>query len=189
MEKNTAELNKIYGKRLVMLAWGIEIIAAIIGLFIGISSALFSIEYYSELDESVIVGNTFSNVFVGAAPFIIIAIVELTKIPLALGFYKARKTIWKILFLGTLLMLVLITFQTMFNGLERNFSALESKIQKPRSEFQNKKKELVALEDTLKSIQTKSKQNIEEEFSNKNSQVESERQAQLNNLRLDRDKK
>ena len=188
MEKNTAELNKIYGKRLVMLAWGIEIIAAIIGLFIGISSALFSIEYYSELDESVIVGNTFSNVFVGAAPFIIIAIVELTKIPLALGFYKARKTIWKILFLGTLLMLVLITFQTMFNGLERNFSALESKIQKPRSEFQNKKKELVALEDTLKSIQTKSKQNIEEEFSNKNSQVESERQVQLNNLRLDRDK-
>ena len=114
MEKNTAELNKIYGKRLVMLAWGIEIIAAIIGLFIGISSALFSIEYYSELDESVIVGNTFSNVFVGAAPFIIIAIVELTKIPLALGFYKAQKTIWKILFLGTLLMLVLITFQTMF---------------------------------------------------------------------------
>ena len=156
MEKNTAELNKIYGKRLVMLAWGIEIIAAIIGLFIGISSALFSIEYYSELDESVIVGNTFSNVFVGAAPFIIIAIVELTKIPLALGFYKARKTIWKILFLGTLLMLVLITFQTMFNGLERNFSALESKIQKPRSEFQNKKKELVALEDTLKS----NKQNL-----------------------------
>ena len=140
MEKNTAELNKIYGKRLVMLAWGIEIIAAIIGLFIGISSALFSIEYYSELDESVIVGNTFSNVFVGAAPFIIIAIVELTKIPLALGFYKAQKIIWKILFLGTLLMLVLITFQTMFNGLERNFSALESKIQKPRSEFQNKKR-------------------------------------------------
>ena len=66
-------------------------------------------------------------------------------------------------------MLVLITFQTMFNGLERNFSALESKIQNLRSEFQNKK--VVALEDTLKSIQTKSKQNIEEEFSNKNSQV------------------
>ena len=59
-----------------MLAWGIEIIAAIIGLFIGISSALFSIEYYSELDESVIVEFA---VFVGAAPFIIIAIVEFTK--------------------------------------------------------------------------------------------------------------
>ena len=42
--------------------------------------------------------------------------------------------------------------------------ALESKIQKPRSEFQKKKKELVALEDTLKSIQTKSNKILKKNF-------------------------
>ena len=84
LAQSQIELNKKYGKRLIYIAWTIEIIAASIGLFIGISSAITSISYYESLEGSdALIGNTFTNTFIGAAPFIIIAVVELTKIPLA----------------------------------------------------------------------------------------------------------
>ena len=144
------ELNKKYGGRLVAIAWTIEIIAASIGLFIGISSAISSIAYYQGLEGSeVMIGSTFTNTFIGAAPFIIIAAVELTKIPLALGFYRTKRLVWRLLFLVTLLLLVFVTFETMYNGLERNFSALESKIQEPRRQFQEQNSKLVNINTAL----------------------------------------
>ena len=42
------ELNKVYGKRLIIIAWTIEIVAASIGLFIGISSAIYGLQFYDE---------------------------------------------------------------------------------------------------------------------------------------------
>ena len=90
LAQNQIELNKKYGKRLIYIAWSIEIVAASIGLFIGISSAISSISYYESMEGGdAIIGNTFTNTFIGAAP-IIIAAVELTKIPLALGFIELR---------------------------------------------------------------------------------------------------
>ena len=96
------ELNKQYGKNLVRIAWAIEIVAASIGLFIGVSSAYTTIGYYADMEDAVQTGNVFTNVFIGAAPFIIIAAVELTKIPLALGFYRTKRLVWRLLFLVTL---------------------------------------------------------------------------------------
>ena len=61
------ELNKKYGGRLVAIAWTIEIIAASIGLFIGISSAISSIAYYQGLEGSdAMIGSTFTNTFMNA---------------------------------------------------------------------------------------------------------------------------
>ena len=96
--KSQIEKNEQYGKNLVRIAWAIEIVAASIGLFIGISSAYTTIGYYSDLDESVRTGSVFTNVFIGAAPFIIIAAVELTKIPLTLGFYRTKRFLANIIF-------------------------------------------------------------------------------------------
>ena len=45
-------------------------------------------------------------------------------------------------FLNNLVITGIPTFETMFNGLERNFSALESKIQEPRREFQEENAKL-----------------------------------------------
>ena len=60
--------------------------------------------------------NKFTDTFIGAAPFIIIAAVELTKIPLALGFYRTKRLVWRLTFLITLFLLVFVTFETIFNG-------------------------------------------------------------------------
>ena len=59
------ELNKQYGKNLVRIAWAIEIVAASIGLFIGVSSAYTTIGYYADMEDAVRTGNVFTNVFIG----------------------------------------------------------------------------------------------------------------------------
>ena len=176
------ELNKKYGKQLVYIAWGIEIVAASIGLFIGISSALSTIEYYNNLEAGTIVGNTFTNVFIGAAPFIIIAAVELTKIPLALGFYRAKKVLWRSLFIVTLGLLVFVTFETMFNGLERNFSATEQTIKAPKAKYDEREALLVNIEKRLEEINSRNLDIIDEEYVIKFNDIEQERNSQISAL-------
>jgi hypothetical protein len=53
-------------------------------------------------------------------PFMIIGVVELTKIPLAFAAYNAKPGFWKALFIGVLLSLCLITGETIFTGMERS---------------------------------------------------------------------
>ena len=57
----------------------------------------------------------------------VIAVIEPTKI-LAGGLYKTRILGWKILILVTLLGLTGVTFETMFNGLERNLTSVTKKV-------------------------------------------------------------
>lgn len=157
------ELNKTYGKRLVAIAWSIEIVAASIGLFIGVSSAISSVSYYKGIDGSDTL-STFTNTFIGAAPFVIIAAVELTKIPLALGFYRTKRLVWRLLFLVTLFMLVFVTFETLFNGLERNFSALESEIQEPRRQFQEQNSKLANINSALEEVNSRTVEQIDDDY-------------------------
>lgn len=187
IEKIQVELNKLYGKRLVIAAWGIELVAASIGLFIGISSAISTIEYYQNLDLSVVTGNTFTNVFIGAAPFVIIAAVELTKIPLALGFYRVKRLVWRLVFFITLALLVFVTFETMFNGMERNFSALESKIQTPRGEYQEQNAILKNIDQTINEINARTLEQIDEEYAVKFDEINSDRRQEIRNLYQQRD--
>lgn len=170
------ELNKVYGKRLIIIAWIIEIVAASIGLFIGISSAIYGLQFY---DEGSMLGNKFTDTFIGAAPFVIIAAVELTKIPLALGFYRTKRLGWRLIFLLTLFLLVFVTFETIFNGLERNFSTLESDIEKPRREFQEKSDRLANLESNLLRINSRTTEQLDTDYSLKISEQETERNDQL----------
>ena len=181
------ELNKQYGKNLVRIAWGIEIIAASIGLFIGVSSAYTTIGYYADMEDALRVGNVFTNVFIGAAPFIIIAAVELTKIPLALGFYRTKRLVWRLLFLVTLFMLVFVTFETLFNGLERNFSALESKIQKPRNAYQEQKATLANMQTSIDEATARTVEQINEDFAVKISEAATEGRAKISSIEDERD--
>lgn len=185
--KAQIQKNEKYGDNLVKIAWSIEIVAASIGLFIGISSAYTTIGYYSGLEDEVRTGSVFTNVFIGAAPFIIIAAVELTKIPLALGFYRTKRFLWRTLFLGTLFLLVFVTFETLYNGLERNFSALESKIQTPRTAYQEQQARLANIEQTFQEINSRTLEDIDEEYAIKLNQIEDDRREQLGSLNRMRD--
>jgi hypothetical protein len=115
---------KKYGRFIYKLAWAVEILAAFIGLSIAWLTgyaAFYEIKNPEFMD--------YVNAMTGALPFVIIAIIEPTKIPLAAGFYSAKVWRWKFLILLALIALTGVTFETMFNGLERNLSNVTLTIQ------------------------------------------------------------
>ena len=131
------EENKKIGKRLVIFAWIVEIFAVLVGL----SFALFTLlagmdEVVSEgqIDRALII-----SAIMGALPLLAIAIVELTKIPMAQGFYRTTSRLWRALFGFAVFILCIVTFETMFNGMVSNFSVQTMTIK----EIENKKASLV----------------------------------------------
>jgi hypothetical protein len=110
-EKEIAELNK-HSVFLRKIAWVVEIIVVFIGLAISIS--LIS------------TGNDLVTAFTLAAPFVMISLVELTKIPFVVGLWHSRKSF--IMYVVIISFLCLITFETLLNGFERAFSSINNQI-------------------------------------------------------------
>jgi hypothetical protein len=111
-DSNADELFK-HSRFLRKIAWLVEIIVVFIGLCISISLATSG-------DSST------SNAFILAAPFVMISLVELTKIPFVVGLWHSRKSF--IMYLVIISFLCLITFETLLNGFERAFSSINNQI-------------------------------------------------------------
>ena len=110
-----------YSKWLWRAAWSIELVAAGIGLVTGWVTAAGT-RPFIEQNIEFFPGGITANIILAGLPFFAIAIVELMKIPVAMGFYYARRFVWKTVFLISLVAIMLMTFETIFNGMERNFS-------------------------------------------------------------------
>ena len=113
------------GKRMYWFAWVIEILAAITGLVIAwtISWRNYITTLETSDDPETLI---YLNSIRAALPFIIIAVVEITKIPLAQGFYYAKSLGWKSLFFAAILGLIFVTTETILNGLEQQFYMSEN---------------------------------------------------------------
>ena len=105
------------GKFLLNMAWTVEILVAVIGVCIAIIVIINAqgIENVDELSGRSLRLNdiTFGGIF------FIVAIVELTKIPLATAVYYSVRLYWKIIFLVGLLLVNVSTFETIVTGFER----------------------------------------------------------------------
>ena len=108
---------KSFGRKILYVAWAVEILAALTGLGIAWGTAWDAYNLNPDKNTSTLI-----NAVLGALPFLVIATIEPTKIPLAGGFYKTKVLGWKILILSALLLLTGVTFETMFTGLERNLT-------------------------------------------------------------------
>ena len=75
------------GRRLIYFAWGVEIIAASIGLMIAAFVILATRENIVASGIEISAAAGYMNMFLGGLPFIVVAMVELTKIPLATACY------------------------------------------------------------------------------------------------------
>ena len=100
-----------HGRNLLTLAWIIEIFVVLSGLTIAY------LMYKSSAQ-----GDSFDAAGIQIAlVFIIASIAELTKIPLATAFYYAVSNGWKFLFLIGLILINILTFETIISGFNRNF--------------------------------------------------------------------
>lgn len=124
-----------YSRFLRKVAWGIEIIVVFIGLCISLSLATSG-------------GDDLISAFVLAAPFVMISLVELTKIPFVNGMWNSKKSFP--LYVIVVLFLALITFENLFNGFERAFSSISNQIKKSEIEISRVENKIKANEDNIK---------------------------------------
>ena len=135
-----------YSRFLIALAWTVEVIAVLIGLTISVVVAISTYNSYSTDSQVTLLDGT-SAIVVAALPFVLIAVVEICKIPLTFAFMSVRHLAWRMLFLVFVVFLCLITFETMLNGFERNFSNLNRAIDFRKNEIENVDSEIELLQE------------------------------------------
>ena len=121
-----------FGKKLLITAWAVEIMAASLGLLIAFFMAYDA--YFNSGNQDF---SRTLNAILGALPFLLIAIIEPTKIPLAGGLYKVKSWGWKTLILAALLGLTAVTFETIFTGLERQVTNVTGQVHQGITGIQN----------------------------------------------------
>lgn len=119
-----------YGLMIYRTAWLVEILAASAGLFIAWTAALAAYNGFPDKGEF----PAMMRAFGGALPFVIIAVIEPTKIYLASGVYHAKAFFWKFVFMVGLLALTFVTFETMYNGLVQQNTNIKSSVDEIRNE-------------------------------------------------------
>jgi hypothetical protein len=110
------------GLFLLRMAWTIEIFVAIIGFIIGL--IIMQGAKTEQSGEQLVSGYSFLsnmtlNDFSIGLIFMIVAIVELTKIPLATAVYYSVRLSWRLVFILGLLLVNISTFETIVTGFER----------------------------------------------------------------------
>ncbi len=134
--ESLAREKKYWGKKLIIAAWIIEIIAALIGLTVAWSMGFQTYQIYTKGGVEFPVGKTF-DLLLAAMPFIMVAGVELLKIPFAFVIYTNRKSNYKVkvAFSIVLVLVTFITFETLSSGFERQYSNITAEVDIPRNKL------------------------------------------------------
>lgn len=174
-----------YASFLIRLAWTVEIIAALIGLTISIIVAV-SAGLSDQYEESLL--GRGASMLVAGLPFLLVAVVELCKIPLTFAFIAVKSTPWRILFMLFVLFLCLITFETMFNGFERNFSNLNYAIDTYKNQIEDLDAEEELMQWRIARVQTFTQEELVQETDQRQEEIDSVYAASVASARRNAEK-
>ena len=140
---------------LYKMAWTFEILAALTGLTIALTTALNGEEF-----SAAILPITLT--------FALVAVAELTKIPLVTVALNANKLVWKLFFTLATVLLMIITFETMVNGLTngaayqtKEIIKIDEQLIEQRANLDNRRANLIVLEESV--VGGKIEQNLKQE--------------------------
>ena len=180
--KSEIRVKENTGKFLYKAAWVVEIIAVLTGFAIAFSTPLVT---YGEIENPDLRDKLM--LFQGTLPLFAIAVVEATKIPLAQGFYMSQILKWKLLFLISLILLIGVTFETMFNGLENYFSFTTNQIIEEETTIQDKslvvkdlEEQIIELDKEKEQLENLDESSISQTFSKS---ISADNQARRNELK------
>ena len=142
-----------YAKFLIQLGWTVEIIAVVIGLAISVVVSYSAYKSFPHEKGAVNLLEGYFAMSVASLPFILVAVAELCKIPLTYAFMCVKNIAWRLLFLFFVMFLCLITFETMFNGFERNFANLNRAIDFRKNEIESLDSQIALLTRQKKNTQ------------------------------------
>ena len=133
-----------WGKKLIIMAWIIEILVASVSFSIAMLFFLSSGDSNLKIAQVASTLNV-NSVIVGLS-FLVVTIIELTKIPLASVFYYAGRVTWRITFFIALLAVNFLTFETIMQGFELAYNQRSSIVDEIRKNVENKKEEIANIE-------------------------------------------
>ncbi len=133
-----------WGKKLIIMAWIIEILVASVSFSIAMLFFLSSGDSNLKIAQVASTLNV-NSVIVGLS-FLVVTVIELTKIPLASVFYYAGRITWRITFFIALLAVNFLTFETIMQGFELAYNQRSSIVDEIRKKVENKKEEIANIE-------------------------------------------
>lgn len=173
--------NKI-GRNLILAAWGVEIVAASIGILIAALIIWMSQQDIQKTGTEFTAATNLMSAFLGGLPFIVVAMVELTKIPLATAFYLSNRPLWKFLIGLGLLFLLFITFETILNGFERNFTQRTYVVKKYKQDLIKTESELEEINKLISDESAVTSETVRANFDAEIAQINSNRIEELNQI-------
>jgi len=170
---------KKLSKTLYVFAWVIEVLAVCVGLTIAIMMMMASFT-----ESMKISGNEFgimqlSNIVIAGLPFFMVAVTELTKIPFAQASYYTTSITWKLIFSFALLLISFITFESAFNGFERNDASLNYAIDRLRSDVNKIDETIPPKKRTIDELSELTIDKIESDFTRQTETFLSEKQEKI----------
>lgn len=122
-------------KTLLTFAWIIEIFAVITGLSISLMVGIEAYQKNLAFGELGIGVAGFLNIFIACLPFVLVAVVELAKIPVVQAAYNVTNSLWRMGYTVLLIFLAFITFETAIQGFERNYRNQNFEIMEYRQQY------------------------------------------------------
>jgi hypothetical protein len=174
---------KKIGRQLIVAAWAIEILAALIGILIAV---LVIVSTQQNIGEAEIQQRGHAagimNAFLGGLPFLVVAAVELTKIPLATACYHATSRLWKAILITGMFFLMVITFETILNGFERNFTQRTYVIKQVKKRLVSAEEEISKIEHDISDLSNITLESVRTNFDDETSQIAKTRQTELQEI-------
>ena len=125
---------------LLRMAWGVEILVAFIGLCVGIL-IIRGAQGVTDAADLASKGMSLNDLTIGMI-FIIVAVVELTKIPLATAVYYSVRLFWRVVFLIALILVNISTFETIITGFEIRNREVTKKVDEKIVEYNSVKTQI-----------------------------------------------
>jgi hypothetical protein len=184
-ENPVVEKKSPLATNLLRFAWVVEVFAVLTGLLIAVMIGIDTLDKIlmsRPLEERALKTQDIINTIIAALPFVLVAVVELAKIPVAQAAYNTINKLWKTTFFATLLLLALITFETTLNGFERNFSNLTFVIDKFKDQLDTSNAKIVELERQKLEAEELTAQTIEARYNGRRLELTTDRDSQVNQL-------
>mgnify|MGYP001499998156 CR=1 FL=1 len=172
-----------WGKKLIIMAWAIEIMVASVSFMIAM--LFFLSKGQSDLKLAEAANDLDINSIIVGLSFLVVTLIELTKIPLASVFYYAGRLVWKIVFLLALIAVTFITFETILQGFELAYNQRSQIVEDQRKLIEDTKEQIKNI--NLKSDLTKINfdiENIRKDIKIKNNEKSKIEQQRIDDITL-----
>ena len=168
--KNFQFKNVEASSTLLFVAIVIELLVAGLGVFLGI---VMVTEGTTQVEVPLL------NRFVPAMMFFVVAVVELTRVPLIISIYRSHSFLWRIFGSLFLLLIMFIAFETMSVGFKRNVMMMEGDLNFFRIDKNNLTNQLDSIVDEIEENKDLTLEKINQNFNDTIDNLNKERENRL----------